>query len=68
MNLRYALNILEMIAQGIYVLHNKINIVHRDLKPENIFEFKGETTSWHKVADYGLGKSSDTLSVRYVFI
>lgn len=65
--LHFAIQIIEMISEGIKVLHH-IKIVHRDLKPENIFEFKNVKTSWYKVADYGLGKSSDLLTVKSKFI
>ena len=45
-----ALEIIFQIAQGLYVLHNRLKITHRDLKPDNILRSEGI----YKIADFGL--------------
>lgn len=54
---RMKLTILEQIITTFAEIHSR-GIVHRDISPTNIFVLKGEL----KVADFGLGKSLETLS------
>lgn len=55
---RESLDILERVLAGLAVAH-EAGIVHRDVKPENVLLGNGRTV---KVADFGLARSSSTIS------
>lgn len=51
------LNILIQVSEALASAHD-IGIIHRDLKPENIMLTQQDRSTWVKVFDFGLSKSS----------